>query len=438
MTSIQVVNDPAFKSQVKLIAFLSYFRTFSGSIIKTGIAIFILSTWTAGWPSDFFSGLSISAIALTYMFSPIVFGQKSDKIGRRRSLLVATGGNVIIAGCLLFLVIYTSFSTDIWLLIFIICMRATEGLLNGFFWPILQASVADASIWFSKSRSMQDATTKSAMGIFNLGWNAGILSGEFFLSMYLLAFKEVKYALIIASVLHVVNFIIAFLFFKQYDSNRKKTDNSSTFIKISTNDQKNLEIKGINRNLTLTIAISLIFILLYGFCIGGLTTTTTNLYKFLNIAYLLGITEVARISVQAIATSKFKFKGKQIEKTSGIFAIIAGMFVLLSFTSGKVEPLVFLGIYSVLGFLLGICYAEPIHIMASIGDEKKRGFYMGLFEAFIGIGFFIGPLFAGFITENVSYQFSYLIVSIILIIIIIVVVVLSIFLRRNERKYTTN
>jgi MFS family permease len=94
-------------------------------------------------------------------------------------------------------------------------------------------------------------------------------------------------------------------------------------------------------------------------------------------------------------------------KVTGLFISLIGIFFSLVMGTIFFSPLTFLLIYPVLGFLMGIIYTEAMAIMVADKDDKKKGFLMGIFESMIGVGFFLGPLIAGFITEYYSYVLSY-------------------------------
>ncbi|NMC03734.1 MAG: MFS transporter [Candidatus Lokiarchaeota archaeon] len=84
---------PGYMQDYRIIAVLGFFRTFSGAIIGTGMAIFILNYWS----SYFWSGVSSAAIALPYIVATIICGRISDKIGRRASLIISTVANFCIS-----------------------------------------------------------------------------------------------------------------------------------------------------------------------------------------------------------------------------------------------------------------------------------------------------------------------------------------------------
>ncbi|MBN2151957.1 MAG: hypothetical protein JW839_10950, partial [Candidatus Lokiarchaeota archaeon] len=169
----------------KVISLLGFLRTFSGAIVGTGIAIFILNYWG----SYYWSGVSAAAIALPYIVATVICGRVSDRIGRRNCLLVATSSNLAIAIGYIAVVVLVRFTLDAWLLALIIALRLVEGVANGFFWPILQASISDVAIncCGEAGADQVEAIARRGQGVYNLGWSLGVLGGQILLSAMSLA-----------------------------------------------------------------------------------------------------------------------------------------------------------------------------------------------------------------------------------------------------------
>lgn len=391
----------AIQGHFRLTSMLAFLRTLTGTLIGSGIPVFVLTYWK----SNFYSGLSISAIAITYIFSPVVFGNLSDRIGRKKSLLIATTGNLLLA-CLFFSCnFFILLPRTGWLIIFILVLRGLEGMFNGFFWPILQSNISDLTLTYSGNDAQhREELTRKGIGVYNLGWNGGILTGGLLLSL-LLSFDRLDLVLTVPMVSNCINlFLVVFLFAEQkhYLENNKKQEISKEKGASRSNGFKQM----LQGNKLLPFGIT--YILFYGFLLGIITTTTTNLYKFKDIAMLIGITDSLRIAFQAASSSKIRFNQSRILlKVTGLFASLIGIFFTLVLGTIFFSPVAFLVIYPVLGFVMGIIYTEAMAIMVADKDDKKKGFLMGIFESMIGIGFFLGPLIAGYITEYYSYVLSY-------------------------------
>ncbi|MHA1714743.1 MAG: MFS transporter [Promethearchaeota archaeon] len=418
MVNFNSFKVQSFKGRSNLILILGLFRTFSGLLIGTGMQIFILSYFG----SNFYSGLSASAIAITYMFSPVVLGRISDKIGRRFSLLIATAGNAGLSILFFSLNFLVKMPKNYWLIGLIILLRALEGIFNGFFWPILQASITDATIFYSTGEPSQEfQLKKSGVGKFNLGWNAGVLAGSISL-FFMLYLERLDLVLTVPIFLQFTNFFCIVIAYHNLSSANKPRypDNKTKVQKLPDNGTNNQD-----KSNKFSILLALILIFGYGAYLGLIATTTTNFYKFLGIPMLIGIQDAVRISIQGFSRSKLKFKYTHLFlKLLGILFSMISISLVMAFTLVNFNFPLFLMLYGLIGLIMGLLYSESIHMIME-SKNKKRGFLMGIFEQSIGIGFFTGPLLAGYLTEYHSYQMSYFISGIVALSIVVTAIIIK-------------
>jgi MFS family permease len=173
--------------------------------------------------------------------------------------------------------------------------------------------------------------------------------------------------------------------------------------------------------------LGLVMIFVYGFALGSLSTTTTNLFKAWGVATLVGFTEAIRLAAQGLTASKVRLGKQHVAfKMIGTGGLLAAMFIVMSNLSIAYSPpvsdvlaigtavAIFMGLYAINGLLFGITYAESMNMVITSGSTSKRGLLMGLFESSIGAGFFIGPYMAGFITEFATFHDAYFLTALIL------------------------
>ena len=77
-------------------------------------------------------GIIASASAFSYLFSPFLFKDVPEKIGKKYSLLVASGGFLIIQ-------IFLQFFLDP---LFVFIMLLIDGVVMGLHWPVLLSSLS--------------------------------------------------------------------------------------------------------------------------------------------------------------------------------------------------------------------------------------------------------------------------------------------------------
>ena len=140
-------------------------------------------------------GFLASALAITYSFSPILLNKYSQKIGKKRSILIATLGAT---GAQI------SFYFTLEPVIFFIA-RLIEGFVMGFFWANLQSTISD---------SPMDKQSKYAAH-YNLSWNLGVLNGFLLGAIVLFFIDDVKIIFFLAPLILILTSVIALIFFQE-------------------------------------------------------------------------------------------------------------------------------------------------------------------------------------------------------------------------------
>ncbi|MEX2680614.1 MAG: MFS transporter [Candidatus Sigynarchaeota archaeon] len=438
---------PDYMKDYKVISVLGFFRTFSGGIIGTGFAIFILFHFG----SYYWSGVSSAAIALPYIFATIICGRVSDKIGRKSSLLIATSSNLAIAVGFMAVVILVRFTTDSWLLALIILLRLAEGIANGFFWPILQASLSDVAMNCCGEDSIDqvEAISRRGQGMYNLGWSLGVLGGQVVLSsMSMVGLLDVVLLVPLAS--HGINLVIVILFFRVVMNKSGRVndvvvhaDDGHEAHEHQHDGRQNHHVHHVVKTGRVVALFGLVLIFVYGFALGSLSTTTTNLFKAWGIATMIGFTEAIRLATQSFTASKVRLGKKNVTfKIIGTGGLLSAMFLVMAslsmFFAPPLQDLslvgaaigIFMAIYACSGLLFGITYAEAMNLVLMSGSTKQRGLLMGMFESSIGAGFFLGPYMAGVLTEFTTFPDSYLVTAMILFSLLAICVVMALYLRR--------
>ncbi|HME55989.1 MAG TPA: MFS transporter [Candidatus Lokiarchaeia archaeon] len=419
---------PEPKNDFRTIASLGLFRTISGGLIGTGAQLFILFYWTN---SNFYSGLSASAIALTYIFSPTICGRISDRIGRKNALKIGTAGNFTIAFFYVLVVILVHVNRDTWLIWFIIVLRMFEGLANGFFWPILQASVSDVALSCCSDKEDFERISRSGITIYNTGWVSGSLIGQVLLScITVIDLRLIDLVLILPVFSQGFNLFQAF---KKFNVPQNQASNAPVVTEaIGPDAGKNHAPHANAPVIVAMLALALIFV--YAFSQNALSTTTTNLYKAEGVAMLVGFTEAIRLACQAYASNRMKISNHKEIKLLILSGILAISFVAMAFFTNAFEVFSFMALYSVTGFLFGIIYGESMNLLVNSGASKKRGMLMGMFESFIGIATFIGPLLAGYLTQFSTYAASYLATAFVISSIVAFCAFLALRIRKNQHQ----
>jgi len=387
-------------------------RTFAGAFLNTGASVFILVHWN----SNFYSGVSAAAINFTYMFAPSLFGRLSDRIGRKKSLIVAMAGNSTLGFLYFTIVIFVSGSSSpaLAFLYIILVLRLCEGILNGFFWPVLEASVSDVALARSTTLAEYEGETRSGIKSFNIGWNGGSLGGMISFSLVLLALAGnlgPNVALCIPLVVHTINLLTIFFAFKQPYTTAG--DKERLLGSVQENDGNSRASRSSAATLGIAgVSLALTFSFLYGFAVNGVALTNTNKLKAIGLSVLIGFSEATRYVGQGLAMWKIRLGNRHLAiKIMAIVGCVACAITVLAFSTLHINIPVFLAIYFLMGILYGIVYVEAINLTVMSGSGRNRGLLMGLFESSNGTGSFVGPLVAGYVTKVSTYISSYFVNS---------------------------
>jgi MFS family permease len=172
-----------------------------------------------------FIGLIAAGAAMTYSFSPLLFKNIADKLGRKFCVIIALLGTSLAQ-----LVFYFTLNPMIFLI-----SRMSEGLITGLFWPNLQASISD--------NAFQDHDRK--LSRFNFGWNSGVLLGFLMGALVLFVIDDLKIIFFIAPVLVFAASLISILFFqesKKYNINTVTRDRITEHSNLNYNKSKDYRI----------------------------------------------------------------------------------------------------------------------------------------------------------------------------------------------------
>jgi MFS family permease len=200
----------------------TYGLSFLGDVC-TGLFVFAISIYTsimtdtmgASAPErEFWVGLVATGWGVVYIFSAVLMGKLSDKIGRRNSLLIAMAGFIVMN---LFVL---CFATHPLHLFFALCGVA---LFFGLVFPVLEALISELTEPYGQKFHAR------ALSIFMIAWSIGLTLGpliggifDAFLN-YLIAFGY-----LIAHASFFVVLVICFLpstrkmrVFKEYETQRE-------------------------------------------------------------------------------------------------------------------------------------------------------------------------------------------------------------------------
>ena len=345
-----------------------------------------------------FIGIIAAGAAMTYCFSPILFKNVADKIGRKLCVIIALLGTSLAQ-----LVFY--FTLDP--LIFFIS-RLSEGLVTGLFWPNLQASISD--------NAFQDHRRK--LSRFNFGWNSGVLLGFLTGALILFVIDDLKIIFFTAPILVFSATLISILFFQESKKYNAKTVNPERMTEYANSNFHKSKDYRIPKILPILLVTSFAFAkgsvnILYPIkseIIGFELYTVYLLAAFALLTQLISTTFASYLSI------------KSLKKV--VMVCLFSLIIIFIFFGITTDFLIFAILYLLMGFFAGILISFGIKLSLMQNVKYQTSKYSNILESSIGLAFLITPIFAAYLASNdltlafyiISLGFSlYLISSLILL-----------------------
>jgi len=326
--------------------------------------------------SLFLVGLIGSAGGLVYSFMPLVSGILCDRMGRKKFVSVSLFSYG--ASCLLYSLVQEP--------LMFIPIKILEWLSVAAFWPAVESLIADSAL-----EGLEDALKK-----FNISWGSAMVIGP------LIGGVLISELSITAP--FVFSMLVAFFFGALSILIVKEPDRILNDKKYS---EENLELNGEHDESIITV---LATIFLFS-SIGGILMSLFPSYATdLGIsAFEIGIIAFAFGATRAVTFYQATRIEAWIKKTGMLLtgSLVLGFASLTTFYSSN--TISFLACFLFFGFGSGISYAAAI---ASVLRWRKssRGYAAGVFESLIGVGYFLGPLIGGFLSEfagNFPYIYGF-------------------------------
>ncbi len=339
----------------------------------------VFASWYAGilGGTSLESGLAMGMFGFMYMFSPIIGGRISDKIGRKKTLTISTAAYVVVISFYLLPSIAP---------IHLIVIRAVEGLVFGFIAPTIEGMVAE----------LDPEAQASALGNFSTAWSASMILPPFIIAYMAGAYGELSSIYIIFAV-ELLALIIIAGFVTGYRRKTPKQESESANNRGAVGSQP----EQIHSKTSPRFIASYISIILW----GVVSTVIVALFPtYIESLIVLGHPFVRAdfgnllLLWNAARTVCFIVIARMGEKHM-IKAIVLG--AILSAISGVmlflfVDIWIFTAAMIISGVGVGFSYLGALYLIVS-ATEFEKGSYAGLVESMGGVGLFIGPIVGGWL-----------------------------------------
>ncbi|MFX0053627.1 MAG: MFS transporter [Promethearchaeota archaeon] len=381
--------------------------------ITTFLVVFVLGTteifasWyvfrLGGTPLE--SGIAFGVFGFVYMFSPAIGGRLSDRVGRKKTLLVSTAAYVGVILLYLLPFIQT---------IHLIAIRTVEGLVFGFIAPTIEGMVAE----------LEPESQVATLGNFSTAWSASMILPPMIIAYLAGIYGDLSSIYVILAI-EVFSLAIIALFLQAYKRKPETPENLNTATQITTREQKASKASPIFIASYLSVmlwgVVSTVILALFPSYIENLvllgypfaTEDFGNLLLIWNIVRTAGFIAIARMPGDYMKT---------VILLGAILSAISG-FLLFSF----IDIWVFAIAMMLSGLGVGFNYLGALYLVVSATDLEK-GAHAGLVESMGGVGLFLGPIVGGWVT-GFGLTFPYLMYALLAVVILLMMMVL---LRRSK------
>lgn len=309
-------------------------------------------------------GFITAGYSLTYIVMPIVLGRMYDKLGSRTMILCGT--SILSALYILYFLVSQP-------LLFIL-LKAIEGVGYSFMWPSLMASLA--------------GSPRKLKG-YNMMWSTGSIAAPFVGGMIAQEFM-LKDIFLMSTSFMSISFVLGLMLSGGVRKNAGQ------------NETQSVRASGLNRK---HFALFL-FPFIYGFTLLVVTTffPIYSLVKGIEVivaGYILTVLNVGRL-LAFIAPAQIQ---KQFSSMNALRLSILATGLLPALIIFQNEPYILYIEFFAIGALTGVAYASMQKRILGI-DEQRKGYYAGVQEAIIGVGFLVGPVVGGMVASlDLNYVF---------------------------------
>ncbi len=352
---------------------LVFIFAFSSPLLMLAIPIYYIRQ---GIQIKFISLLSI-ALTVTYSISPILLNKYSDKLGRRKSVIMSMVG----ATCAQ-LIFYITLNPIVFLI-----ERLCEGFILGLFFPNLTASISDTP----------NIDHQKYLARFNLSWSVAAVCGLLFGAIFLHFTNDLKFIFYISPVFLIVNSFIAILLFQESNSPDLNTRNNNPNFNI-----KNLENNQRSSKISIyyiPVIIPLLFILYTSFAAGN----GSLLYPIR--AEILGFHESSTYFVnifaaisQSIATYLVILLPLIKLKLASTITLLVYPFIFIFFIANEIY-FIYIILFLFSGFFYGILYGAASKLFITLNVLKNTSKFSGISESSVALTYFISQIFLGFVAD---------------------------------------
>ncbi|MEM3613924.1 MAG: MFS transporter [Nitrososphaerales archaeon] len=343
-----------------------------------GASVYLIPVYATYLKANYYElGLIGMVGSVLYIFFPLLSGWLSDKVNKAHMLSVGLVANIIATSAIALA------STVPELLI----VRVISGLAIGFYWPIIEALIADIAPEVSRISKIGSFGAATTLGMIIGPPLGGVLAQVLGLRQtFLLSSLPMVAALIV-----VLSFVIPAYKMK-----------GVVKVAASVNASNSLQASNLFKVAPIVVTYSAFFSTVVSILPGYLSLRG---YLASEVGALFSLVSVARVIA---LLSSHKVGGRDVSALI-FFSLTLALSCFIMFFS-ETLPLYILSLI-IMGFSLGFIFPLSFNLALKGIKQELLGRGVGVYESILGVGFAGGPIFSGFIAESIEPKAPYLILG---------------------------
>jgi len=349
-----------------------------------GVSVYLIPLYATALHANYYElGLIGMVGNVLYIFFPLLAGWLSDKVNKALMLALGLALNVIATAS----ISLTNSVTEL------LIVRILGGFALGFYWPIIEALVADISPGLSRV---------SRIGSFGAATTTGMIVGPP-LGGVLAQILGFNVTFLLASLPMVAALIVILVYVASAYRNVRALDHHS-----SSASSQTFSIKSILRIAPLVAIYSAFFSTVVSILPGYLSTLG---YTAMQVGLLFALVSGARIIA---LLSSHKVSNREVLALI-LFSLSLALSCIIMFFAESLLPLI-VGLL-IMGVSVGFIFPISFTLALKKVEQKMLGRGVGIYESILGVGFAGGPIVSGLIAENIEPKAPYLILGLLCLII---------------------
>jgi MFS family permease len=352
--------------------------------------------------SGFEMGWALGSFGVVYMISPALGGRFSDRIGRKKSLTIATFAYIMVL--LLYLNPFPLSLVFVVSPLYLIIVRALEGLVYGFITPSIQGMLAE----------LTPEAECEVLGNFSTSWSAGMILSPFVIATVEGLYEPVATIYVVLAI-ELVSLGLIGGFLHGYRRRPQRANEADPAVEPigrtaavpAEASKTSPRFMASYLSIMLWGVVSTVILALFPSYVETLPGFNADTWGVMLLVWN-GVRTIA-----FIVTARLPEQSMGSVITYGAILSAVSSAILVVFT----DYLMLAVAMVVSGIAVGFSYLGALYLIVS-ATKIEKGAYAGLVESMGGVGLFIGPILGGWLAD-VYLTLPYLMCTVLSVIVVV-------------------